>query len=46
VEVNFHAFLTSGLQGDERTASRTGRIIPRESDPAHNFMVSLLTYWY
>jgi len=46
VEVKFHEFLTSGLEGDERMASRPGCITPWESDHAHNFMVLLLTHWY
>jgi len=31
VEIQLHKFLTSALDGDERSASRPGRFIPREN---------------
>jgi len=31
VELQFHAFFTSALNGDEWSASRSGRFTPRES---------------
>jgi hypothetical protein len=33
MEVQFHAFLTSALDGSEWSASGTGRFTPRKRDP-------------
>jgi hypothetical protein len=38
VEVWLHAFLTSALDGDERSASRPGRFTPTERAPGNHWI--------
>jgi hypothetical protein len=38
VEINLHAFMTSVLDGGERSASRPGRFTPRERVPGTHWI--------
>jgi hypothetical protein len=43
VDVYVHVFLTSTLFGGERSASRPGRLTPRERDPRTHWIGSWMT---
>jgi hypothetical protein len=46
VELQFHAFLTSALDGGEWSASRPSRFIPRERAPGTHWIESVWTRWW